>query len=156
MCGAPVPPAETGWNSGAQISSVELDLHWGNTRFFLLFLSSLQRECFTSTVASVASSPSSFCFVSQDYASLSSLDIVVKASLVLHSPAKNMILGTPDTEVSSWTEKKKKKSGPSSSELSCGAVCRWRSQSSQKVLWLSSVAFPGGSFWWPFSQASWF
>ncbi|CAK6954171.1 integrin alpha-6 [Scomber scombrus] len=35
----------------------------------------------------------------EDYASLSSLDIIVKASLVLHTPAKNMILGTPDPNV---------------------------------------------------------
>lgn len=37
----------------------------------------------------------------QDYASLSQLEIVVRASLVLHSAAKNMVLGTPDTDVSS-------------------------------------------------------
>lgn len=37
----------------------------------------------------------------QDYASLSHLEIVVRASLVLHSTAKNMVLGTPDTDVSS-------------------------------------------------------
>lgn len=37
----------------------------------------------------------------QDYASLSYLHIVVKASLVLHTQTKNMILRTPDTDVSS-------------------------------------------------------
>lgn len=37
----------------------------------------------------------------QDYASLSHMEIVVRASLVLHSAAKNMVLGTPDTDVSS-------------------------------------------------------
>lgn len=36
----------------------------------------------------------------QDYASLSHMEIVVRASLVLHSAAKNMVLGTPDTDVS--------------------------------------------------------
>ncbi|XP_074550667.1 integrin alpha-6 isoform X2 [Halichoeres trimaculatus] len=35
----------------------------------------------------------------EDYASLSHLRIIVKASLVLHTKAKNMILPTPDTEV---------------------------------------------------------
>ncbi|XP_077473475.1 integrin alpha-6 isoform X2 [Stigmatopora argus] len=35
----------------------------------------------------------------EDYTSLSSLDITVKASLVLHTQATNMILRTPDTEV---------------------------------------------------------
>ncbi|KAM7407449.1 hypothetical protein PAMA_003259 [Pampus argenteus] len=35
----------------------------------------------------------------EDYASLSSLDIIVKASIVLHTQAKNMILRTPDTDV---------------------------------------------------------
>ncbi|KAM9850652.1 integrin alpha-6 [Aulostomus maculatus] len=35
----------------------------------------------------------------EDYASLSSVDVVVKASLVLHTQAKNMILTTPDAEV---------------------------------------------------------
>ncbi|XP_070770321.1 integrin alpha-6 isoform X3 [Enoplosus armatus] len=35
----------------------------------------------------------------EDYASLSHLHIVVKASLVLHTHAKNMILRTPDTDV---------------------------------------------------------
>ncbi|XP_070694793.1 integrin alpha-6 [Pempheris klunzingeri] len=35
----------------------------------------------------------------EDYASLSHLHIVVKASLVLHTQAKNMILRTPDTDV---------------------------------------------------------
>ncbi|XP_070832343.1 integrin alpha-6 isoform X1 [Chaetodon trifascialis] len=35
----------------------------------------------------------------EDYASLSYLHIVVKASLVLHTQAKNMILRTPDTDV---------------------------------------------------------
>ncbi|XP_034549203.1 integrin alpha-6 isoform X2 [Notolabrus celidotus] len=35
----------------------------------------------------------------EDYASLSHLRITVKASLVLHTQAKNMILTTPDTEV---------------------------------------------------------
>ncbi|XP_049583420.1 integrin alpha-6 isoform X1 [Syngnathus scovelli] len=35
----------------------------------------------------------------EDYTSLSSLDIIVKASLVLHNRATNMILKTPDTEV---------------------------------------------------------
>lgn len=35
----------------------------------------------------------------EDYASLSHLRIIVKASLVLHTQAKNMILQTPDTEV---------------------------------------------------------
>lgn len=35
----------------------------------------------------------------EDYASLSYLRIVVKASLVLHTQAKNMILSTPDTNV---------------------------------------------------------
>ncbi|XP_044221590.1 integrin alpha-6 isoform X1 [Thunnus albacares] len=35
----------------------------------------------------------------EDYASLSSLDIIVKALLVLHTQAKNMILRTPDTDV---------------------------------------------------------
>lgn len=35
----------------------------------------------------------------EDYA-LSHMDIVVKASLVLHSPAKNIVLRTPDTDVS--------------------------------------------------------
>ncbi|XP_057708221.1 integrin alpha-6 isoform X3 [Corythoichthys intestinalis] len=35
----------------------------------------------------------------EDYASLSFLDIIVKASLVLHTRATNMILRTPDTEV---------------------------------------------------------
>ncbi|XP_073329932.1 integrin alpha-6 isoform X1 [Pagrus major] len=35
----------------------------------------------------------------EDYASLSHLHIVVKASLVLHSQPKNMILKTPDTDV---------------------------------------------------------
>lgn len=36
----------------------------------------------------------------EDYASLSYMDIVVRASLVLHSQAKNVILLTPDTDVS--------------------------------------------------------
>lgn len=36
----------------------------------------------------------------EDYASLSHMDIVVRASLVLHGQAKNVILGTPDTNVS--------------------------------------------------------
>eukprot|EP00066_Takifugu_rubripes_P018741 XP_011608007.1 PREDICTED: integrin alpha-6 isoform X1 [Takifugu rubripes] len=35
----------------------------------------------------------------EDYAALLHLDIVVRASLVLHSQAKNIILRTPDTEV---------------------------------------------------------
>ncbi|XP_077583766.1 integrin alpha-6 isoform X2 [Stigmatopora nigra] len=35
----------------------------------------------------------------EDYTSFSSLDITMKASLVLHTQAKNMILRTPDTEV---------------------------------------------------------
>lgn len=37
----------------------------------------------------------------QDYTSFSELNIVVKASLVLHGQAKNVILKTPDTTVSS-------------------------------------------------------
>lgn len=36
----------------------------------------------------------------EDYSSLSHMDVVVKASLVLHSQAKNIILRTPDTDVS--------------------------------------------------------
>lgn len=36
----------------------------------------------------------------QDYASLSHLEIVVRATLVLHSTARNMVLGTPNTDVS--------------------------------------------------------
>lgn len=39
-------------------------------------------------------------FYTQDYASLSHLHILVKASLVLHGHAKNMMLRTPDTNVS--------------------------------------------------------
>ncbi|XP_061697252.1 integrin alpha-6 isoform X2 [Syngnathoides biaculeatus] len=35
----------------------------------------------------------------EDYTSLSSLDIIVRASLVLHTPATNTILRTPDTQV---------------------------------------------------------
>ncbi|XP_077392830.1 integrin alpha-6 isoform X1 [Festucalex cinctus] len=35
----------------------------------------------------------------EDYTSLSSLDIIVRASLVLHTQATNMILRTPDTDV---------------------------------------------------------
>lgn len=42
-----------------------------------------------------------FLLFTQDYASLLHLHIVVRASLVLHSQAKNMILRTPDTDVSS-------------------------------------------------------
>lgn len=42
-----------------------------------------------------------FFLPTQDYASLSHLAIVVRASLVLHSAAKNMVLQTPSTEVSS-------------------------------------------------------
>lgn len=39
----------------------------------------------------------------QDYASLSSVDIIVKASLVLHTQAKNMILSNPETDVNITT-----------------------------------------------------
>lgn len=45
------------------------------------------------------------CVLLQDYASLSHLDIVVRASLVLHSQAKNIILRTPDTDVSTTPHK---------------------------------------------------
>lgn len=45
------------------------------------------------------------CVLLQDYASLSHLDIVVRASLVLHSQAKNIILRTPDTDVSKTPHK---------------------------------------------------
>lgn len=44
---------------------------------------------------------SCFFLATQDYASLSHLPIVVTASLVLHSAAKNMAIQTPYTEVSS-------------------------------------------------------
>ena len=37
--------------------------------------------------------------LNQNYASLSYLDIIVKASLKLDSPAKNMILRNADTQV---------------------------------------------------------
>lgn len=36
----------------------------------------------------------------EDYASILHMDIVVRASLVLHRQAKNVILRTPDTDVS--------------------------------------------------------
>lgn len=45
------------------------------------------------------------CVLLQDYAALLHLDIVVRASLVLHSQAKNIILRTPDTDVSKTPHK---------------------------------------------------
>lgn len=54
----------------------------------------IRYECLTRANVSV---------FTQDYASVSTLHIFVKASLALHTQAKNMILTTPDIDVSSST-----------------------------------------------------
>lgn len=82
--------------------------------------------------------------LTQDYTSLSSLDIIVRASLVLHTQSTNMILRTPDTDV-----RHKMSSG-----IACevffffliDCVCCW--QVTLTVFPESAVAQYGGVPWW--------
>lgn len=96
MCGTQVPPTGRRWyNSWTEISSLELNLYWGNIGF--QSFPSLSRVYYV--LCNVIVLPFLLYFT-QDYASLSHLHILVKASLVLHGHAKNMMLRTPDTDVS--------------------------------------------------------
>lgn len=95
MCGTQVPPTDSRWYNGwAEISPLELDVYWGKPSNSDLFPRVSRVICPTSAAVSL---------FTQDYASFSELNIVVKASLVLHGQAKNIILKTPDTNVSSST-----------------------------------------------------
>lgn len=62
------------------------------------------KRCFKRILASFLCYFTQFLCFLQDYASLPHLDIIVRASIVLHSQAKNIILTTPDANVSGTSQ----------------------------------------------------
>lgn len=98
MCGAQLPPSGPGRRSHpAEVSSVELNLYRGEV-FQLFVISLIVSVIFL--VEFVYLIRVGVSVSTQDYASLSTLYIVVKASLVLQTQTKNMILRAPSTDVS--------------------------------------------------------
>lgn len=89
---------------GMDGTSLELRSRLWNSTFIEVTRRPLMSSIVSRQGSAAAVLPRLICFVfTQDYASTPNLHIVVKASLVLHTQAKNMILRTPHTDVSTST-----------------------------------------------------
>lgn len=163
MCGAQVPPTGPGrYSSWAEVSSLELHLHWGNTLYFnclhvshhvsrylviwcvlpeqLFLFSHRIMPLFHTCISLWRPRSSSILSLKTWFWQLLTLMWVTQTVEYIPPAVYYLDPNSPDLFVF----------------LVLMSYYRWQWQCPQKVQSRSTAEFPGGSYWWLFWQESWF